>query len=325
MRRCPITYEEIPDDQFYSSAGLHLLDPKLSHLEVLPLSASEQREEALKRAGKMSVQGLQLKLSAVLKVKEGKFEIVDCGGRYLLKPPSLIFKELPENEDLTMRLAKIAGINVPLHGLLWGSDGSMTYFIKRFDRKGYKRIPLEDFAQLSGHSRDTKYQSSMEKVAKVIEDFATFAPLERVELFRRTLFSFLVGNEDMHLKNFSLITQGNKTTLSPAYDFVNSTLALLNAKEELALPISGKKSNLSKKDLITYFGIERLGLNSKIIQKVTAEFKLALEKWPSIIDRSFLSEEAKSQYLELIVARSRRLQLSEGVLGAKPTPALETP
>jgi serine/threonine-protein kinase HipA len=309
MRRCPITYEEIPDNEIYSSDGLRLIDPKLSHLEILPLSASEQREEALRRVGKMSIQGLQLKLSAILKVKEGRFEIVDCGGKYLLKPQSVHYPELPENEDLTMRLAKIVEINVPLHGLLWAKDESLTYFIKRFDRKGHKRIAVEDFAQLSGHSRDTKYNSSMENVAKVIKEHATFAQVEMVELFRRTLFSFLVGNEDMHLKNFSLITQPGKVTLSPAYDFLNSTLAMANAKEELALPIRGRKANLSRKDLIEYFGMERLGLSQKSVDRVLGGFKKGLEIWPNIIENSFLSERSKSGYLGIVRQRAERLGL----------------
>ncbi len=96
---------------------------------------------------------------------------MDCNGRYILKPPSLDYPELPENEDLTMRVAAAAGIEVPVHGLVRGRDGSLTYFIRRFDRTGRTRLPLEDFAQLSGASRETKYESSMEKVAAVVDRF----------------------------------------------------------------------------------------------------------------------------------------------------------
>src|SRR5882724_11657416 len=112
---------------------------------------------------------------------------------------------------------------------------------------------MEDFAQLSGASRDTKYESSMEKVAKVIDAYCTFPVIEQIKLFQRVLFSFLVGNEDMHLKNFSLITRKTgRVDLSPAYDFVNSTIALPNAKEEMALPIRGKRSNLTRSDIFDY-------------------------------------------------------------------------
>ena len=121
----------------------------------------------------------------------------DLGGEHPFNPVRL---------DLTMRLAAAAGIEVPVHGLLRSIDGSFTYFIKGLDRDGRDRLPVEDFAQLSGEGRDTKYDSSMEKVADVIDQFCTFPAIERVKLFERTLFNFLVGNEDMHLKNFSLLT-----------------------------------------------------------------------------------------------------------------------
>ena len=182
----------------------------------------------------MSIQGVQPKLSAVLSVKAGRFDVVDSGGEFILKPPSSSYPELPENEDLTMRLAAAAKVRVPLHGMLWAKDHTRTYFIRRFDRgrKG-KKFAVEDFAQLLGKTRDTKYDSSMEQVAKTL-DYCTFPIVEGRELFRRTVFCFLAGNEDMHLKNFSLLTRDGKTTLSPAYDLLSSSLVLSNP-EELAL------------------------------------------------------------------------------------------
>jgi serine/threonine-protein kinase HipA len=137
-------------------------------------------------------------------------------------------------------------------------------FQKRFDRIGHnKKLALEGFAQLSNEDRHTKYNSSMEKVITVIEKFCTFPKIEFVKLFKLTLFNFLVGNEDMHLKNFSLITKNKKISLSPAYDLLNSTISQKNAKEEIALPIRGRKSNLTKRDFFDYFAVERLGLNPK--------------------------------------------------------------
>ena len=152
---------------------------------------------------------MQPKLSAALNVRDGVFEVVDLGGRYILKPQVERYKHLPENEDVTMRLAATVGIEIPLHGLVYSKDGSLTYFIRRYDRKGQKdKVHVEDFAQLSGASRDTKYDSSMERVADIVEKFCTFPAIEKLKLFKRTVFSFLVGNEDMHLKNFSLIVRG---------------------------------------------------------------------------------------------------------------------
>ncbi len=120
----------------------------------------------------MSIQGVRPKLSARLNISRSKFEIVDRGGTNILKPQPADYPELPENEDLTMRLAKTCGIEVPLHFLVRGSDGERIYVMKRFNRTGRKgKVAMEDFAQLSGLSRETKYTSSMEKAAKTIETF----------------------------------------------------------------------------------------------------------------------------------------------------------
>jgi serine/threonine-protein kinase HipA len=307
--RCPISYEPLPEGRSYSIKALKQLDKRLTDLVDLPFSAEEQRQEALRRAGKMSVPGLQLKLSAVLNAREQRFELVDRGGRFLLKPPSNDYAELPENEDLTMRLAAQVGIQVPFHGMVRTKDGSLTYFIKRFDRVGRKgRVPVEDFAQLTGNSRETKYDSSMEKVSKVLE-MCTFPALERANLFRRTIFSFLVGNEDRHLKNFSLISRDKKQELAPAYDLLNSTLALAGAaKEELALSLHGKRSKLTRKDLLEYFP-SYLKLPAKLVAECMNDFRSCLPAWKELIGISFLKEESKHKYLRLLEDRVGRLQL----------------
>ena len=205
-----------------------------------------------------------------------------------------------------MRMAEAVGIEVPVHGLMWAADGSLTYFIRRFDRPGRGRLPLEDFAQISGESRDTKYNSSMEKVAGVVDRFCTFPALERVKLFERTLFSFLVGNEDMHLKNFSLITRDGKIELAPAYDFLNTTIAIPKPQEELALPLNGKKSNLTRNDLVRYFARERLQINEKVVTETMGRFREALPQCRGLLDRSFLSLEMKEKFLSLLEARAQK-------------------
>ncbi len=293
MNRCPITYDSLPDGVHYSPQGLRQLHRDLKSLAPLEFTAEQQRQEAIRR----------------MRISEGRFEIVDRGGRYILKPPSLDFPELPANEDVTMRMAAAVDIEVPLHGLLRSADPSLTYFIRRFDRAGRERLPVEDFAQLSGASRDTKYDSSMEKVADIVDRFCTFPSIERVKLFERTLFSFLVGNEDMHLKNFSLITRQRKVELAPAYDFLNTTIALVNPREELALPLNGKKSKLTRKDIVDYFGRERLRLNDVILNETLARFSQALPRWHERLGHSFLSEDARGRFAELLTQRTRRMQL----------------
>ena len=135
----------------------------------------------------------------------------------------------------------------------------------------------------------------------------TFPKIELVKLFKLTLFNFLVGNEDMHLKNFSLITKDNKISLAPAYDLLNSTIAQKNASEEIALPIRGRKRNLSKHDLCDYFAVERFGLNAKVMANILQEFQQAIPRWQELITISFLSREMQIKYLNLLDDRCKRL------------------
>lgn len=306
MNRCPITYENF-EEGIYSPKGLKRLSPALKKLALLDYTAEELRAEAMQRACNMSIQGIQPKLSAVLNIKDGRFEVVDKGGKYILKPPHPIFPELPQNEDLTMRLAGCIGIEVPVHGLVYGKDGLLTYFIKRFDRKGQKdKIAVEDFAQLAGLSRDTKYNYSMEKLVKLIDETCTFPAIEKSRLFKRVLFNYLVGNEDMHLKNYSVIIRNGKVELSPAYDFLNSSIVLKGDIEEIALTLKGKKSNLNRSDFIYYLGTERCGLTDKVIEKTLSSVQQGIPTWFNLIDNSFLTDVMKEKYSDLL---KRRIQI----------------
>ena len=303
MNRCPITYSPC-DDKTYSEKGLKFLSPTLKTLALLDFTAEELRAEAMHRATKMSIQGVQPKLSAVLNIKKGSFDIVDKRGRYILKPQHHLFPELPQNEDLTMRLAASIGIEVPLHGLIYSKDGSLTYFIKRFDRKGQKdKIAVEDFAQLAGLSRDTKYNFSMEKLVKLIDEYCTFPAIEKARLFKIVLFNYLIGNEDMHLKNYSVIIRNGKVELSPAYDLLNTSIVLQGEFEEIALTLKGKKSNLNYDVLVNYFGKERCGLTDRIIEKIVDTIQKALYSWFELIDISFLSDDMKDKYRSFLQIR----------------------
>lgn len=187
---CPITYEVIDGKQKYSRAGLKKLSRYLHDLKNLPYSAELQRIEARKRAGKMSIQGVQPKLSAIINIQKQEFEICDGDGLYILKPQSEYYQEVPENEDLTMHLAAMIGIKVPVHGLIYSVDETLTYFIKRFDRLPNKqKVAVEDFSQLAGLRRETKYDFSMERLIPIIDKYCSFPIIEKKELFLRTLFN----------------------------------------------------------------------------------------------------------------------------------------
>ncbi len=309
MNRCPITYEPISANENYSITGLSLLSPHLEFLKPFPYNVDEQLRLASELASKISIQGVQPKLSVKLDVKSGLFVVVERGGRFIIKPQNPMFPNLPENEDLTMKMAASAGIEVPVHGLARGKDNNLFYFIKRFDRlSNNEKLALEDFAQLAGMSRDTKYSYSLERVISLLDTYMTFPIIEKVKLFRLILFNFLVGNEDAHLKNYSLIVRKGKQELSPCYDLLNSTLALGKGSfEESALPLAGKKRNFTKNDFFRYLAGERLDLTRKVISSIAEEMEQSLTEWELLIKASFLSREKQEAYWEIVQERANRL------------------
>ena len=306
--RCPITYELT--ESTYSRNGLNLLSRNLGDLNAIEYSAEEQRHEAALRATRLSIQGVQPKLSAVLNIQEAKLEIVDIKGKYIIKPQHHIYPQLPENEDLTMKLAAKCGIITPIHGMIYSKDGSLSYFIKRFDRSGKNnKLPLEDFAQLAEEKRETKYDYSIEKLIRILDNHCTFPQMEKSKFFKRFLFNFLVGNEDMHLKNYSLITRNDIIELSPAYDFLNTSIVLGKDLEESALSLAGKKKKFNRTLLIDYLGRERLKLNKKIIANIVKDLEKAFPFWFDLIEISFLNQYLKNSYAELLKNRMDILKM----------------
>jgi serine/threonine-protein kinase HipA len=304
VNRCLITYDPVPDGSDYSARGLRILHSRLLHLDPLPFTNEELIQEAVNRASKMSLQGIQPKLSAILRVREGRFELVDKGGRFILKPPNAAYPQLPENEDLTMKLARVAGLETPDHGLVRAKDGKLVYWIRRFDRVGQKgKLAVEDFAQLLGRDRETKYDSSVEQVVESIDRYCTFPVVEKKVFFERFLFNYLVGNEDMHLKNYSVITDRDVVRLAPCYDFLSSTVVLRESSEESALPLRGKKSGFTRNLVVKYLGGERLGLPEQVIESVLKAFRDIGPLGQGLIERSFLSSGLKKQYQALVISR----------------------
>ncbi len=310
MNHCLILYEPCGDAQ-YSLKGLALLSKNLKNLQNLPFSAEEQRREAILHAEKLSIQGVQPKLGARLNVRQGCFELSDTDSRFILKPQNRDFLQLPENEAVTMLMAAACGIETPVSGLVKSEDESLTYFIRRFDRLSKtQKLSVEDFAQLTHNNRERKYASSMERVAEVLEQFCSFPTIEKIKLFRLVLFNFLVGNEDAHLKNFSLITRNGKVELSPAYDLLNTTIALRGANiEEMALPLSGKKRKLTADLLIHYYGQDRLKLSGKSIEQVFSEIRKTSPIWMNLLEICFLNDDLKQKYRILLEKRLKILGL----------------
>ena len=256
-----------------------------------------------------SLTGVQPKLSLNLNKHEGtsRLTIVGLWGDYIFKPQTAGYPELPENEDLTMHLASAAKIKVVPHSLIRLADGKLGYITKRIDRtKKGEKIDMEDMCQLTLHPTEYKYKGSYEQIAKAIMQHCDMPRLDLTNYMQVLLFCFVTGNNDMHLKNFSLYRPSNSYQLSPAYDLVNVAIANPKDTEELALTLSGRKSKLQLKDFMS--SAATMGLEPNVMLRLIDNMHKALPKWESLIQRSFLSDEVKDLYSQIITSRLNRLK-----------------
>jgi len=199
----------------------------------VPFRATDVTREAQKMVGRMSISGVQPKLSVIHDPMKHQVLVVERGGLYILKPQTERFESIPENENLCMNIASTFGIEVPPHGLLPLLDGSLVYLVKRFDRlEDGSKLQQEDFQQLL--QIDDKYDGSYERIANYIKEHSSVPGLDLIRLFERALLFYALGNGDAHLKNFSLLrSEEIGYQLSPAYDIVNSRLVLPEEQEEV--------------------------------------------------------------------------------------------
>jgi len=256
-----------------------------------------------------AITGVQPKLSIQLekhKSTPSKLTIVGLYGDYILKPPSEEYAELPENEDLTMHLANLIQITTAKHTLIRLKSGELAYLTKRFDRANGNKIAVEDFCQLSENLTEHKYRGSIEKIGKIAYSHNTNKGYEAQKLFELVLFCFLTGNTDMHLKNFSLIENNSgEYEFSPAYDLLNTSIAIPQDKEETALTINGKKRKLKIEDFNSL--AKTLQINEKFIDKIYKKFENAIPNWNLFIENSFLSIEKKQNYIHTIHLKYNQL------------------
>ena len=258
---------------------------------------------------KTTVPGVQAKLSMDIKKVEGeikRFTIVGLQGRYILKPQTDKYAELPENEDLTMHLAQQAGITVVPHCLARFTDGRLVYLTKRIDRtKKNEKIAMEDLCQLSEQLTDSKYRGSYDKISKVIKQYSAAPMLDVVNFWQVVLFSWIVGNSDMHLKNFSLYAPNGQHVMSPAYDMINTLIVMPEDTDELALSLNGKQRKITWQDFVQ--SMTRSGVPEKVQENMRAQFVKAQPQWEETIRNSFLSVEMQDQYIAMINERLARL------------------
>lgn len=259
-----------------------------------------------------AITGVQPKLSLDIekpKNEPSRLTIVGFHGDFILKPPSSYFKELPENEDMTMHLARLVKIRTAEHGLIRLKSGDLAYITKRFDRNKGKKIAVEDFCQLSENLTEHKYRGSVEKIGKLIYTFTKNQGYEAQRLFELVLFCYLTGNADMHLKNFSLIENTfGEFELSPAYDLVNTAIVMPEDKEESALNINGKKRKLNLDDFKVL--ATSLKINDKSLTAIYKRFETVFPVWISWIEHSFLSDEMKESYIGILKERFDKLYLT---------------
>jgi serine/threonine-protein kinase HipA len=238
-----------------------------------------------------------------------RFTIVGLWGRYILKPQTDSYHALPELEDLTMHLAEIAGIDVVPHSLIRFNDGELCYITRRIDRTDDgAKLDMEDMCQLTERLTEYKYRGSHERIAKAISQYSSTAKLDLTKYWEQVLFSWIVGNADMHLKNYSLYSpDGNDYQLTPAYDLLSTALVLPEDTEELALTLCGKKRKLSRQNFIS--AMAESGLNDKVCANIFGGFERVMSRWYEFIRKSFIPTEMQEQYICLINSRLKRLQI----------------
>lgn len=254
-----------------------------------------------------TVTGVQAKLSVDLEHDEygnlQRLTIVGVMGRYILKPQTERFTCLPEIEDLTMHLAEIARIETVPHSLIRFADGELNYITRRIDRSDSgEKYAMEDFCQISEHLTEHKYNGSYEMIAMLIKRHSAAPLLDLTNFWQQVVFSWIVGNADMHLKNFSLISHKKGIyNLSPTYDQVSTAIVMPEDTEELALSLNGWKKKLMRADFLE--GMIESGLDTIVANRILDRFQTYKDKWNETIDLSFITEEQKQQFKEQISQR----------------------
>lgn len=315
MSNCLYCYQPLPVDgqrDFHERCSLEFFGEKTAPL--LPYTLDQMAELAKNVVERsVAVPGVQPKISLSLvretvnHQRQERLTVVGAlGGQYIFKPPSEQFKELPANEHLTMRIAEALGIRTVPSSLIRLASGELAYITKRIDRTpAGEKIHMLDMFQIT--EAFDKYRSSMERVGKALERYSAITLLDLLRYFELTLFALLTGNNDMHLKNFSMIqTNEEDWELAPAYDLLNVQIVLPADKEELALTLAARKSKLTRENLDGFgSGLGLLERQLKDVYTRFAEGRTGVEDW---IRRSFLSPNLQERYFDLLSERYARFE-----------------
>lgn len=313
--KCLHCYKPLSDGEVDYHKGCARKIFESAIVPVLPYTRANIKELAREIvAASTTVTGVQAKLS--LDISRGKageaqrFTIVGLWGKYILKPQTDRFANLPENEDLTMHMAEAAGIKTVPHSLIRFADGELCYITRRIDRtRQGGKIAMEDMCQLSERLTEDKYKGSYERIAKLIRQHSAAPLLDVVNFWEVVVFSWLTGNADMHLKNFSLYRPADNYILTPAYDLLSTVLAMPEDDEELALTLNGKKKRIRRNDFEK--AMLENGMKDNAIAKLFDRFSKSVPKWHGLINESFLPKALQKAYHDKIDIMARRLSIIE--------------
>lgn len=308
MCKCLYCYKELKAGQtdFHPACAKRFFGTR--NVPILPYTRAQLGDLARQVVrSQTTLTGVQAKLS--LDINRGgrnepdRFTIVGLWGKFILKPQTRTYRALPELEDLTMHLAEASKIAVVPHSLVRFKDGELCYITRRIDRSDDgRKIPMEDMCQLTKRLTEYKYKGSYEQISKAIRLYSATPKLDIINFWEVVVFSWITGNADMHLKNFSLYQSlGSGYTLTPAYDMLSTALVMPEDTEELALTLNGKKRKLRKEDFVK--SIASSGIEKKVIDNMARKFSRNLPKWFELIDRSFLPDDMKHKYKNLILRR----------------------
>lgn len=316
MQRCLYCYQPLEQGQtdFHPQCSKKLFGTTTP--PELPYTKDDIESLALEVVrSQVTVTGVQPKLSVDLeKEANGKkrFTIVGLWGKYILKPQTELYVNLPENEDLTMHLATMVNIKTVPHSLIRFKDGSLAYITRRIDRDKKKgKIPMEDMCQLTEKLTEQKYKGSHEQIAKIIMLHSAYPVLDLLTYFEVLLFCYLTGNADMHLKNFSLYKPANEYILAPAYDLLSTKLVLPDDKDELALTLNARKRKLKKSDFNHLLNTYKI--DEKVIENIYEKYRKIVPQWLNFIDTSFLPQQMKEEYKSIINKRKSILEIQEDI------------
>lgn len=308
MAKCLICYKDDLANGIYYHPECALKFFGTKEAPDLNYSFVEMKDLARKIVQSQGIMtGVQPKISLGLeRTGKERRKLALMMGEFILKPPSQYYREMPETEDLTMHLAEICKIATVPHALIPMKSGELSYITRRIDRSGGLKVHMEDLCQLSELLTEDKYRSSMERVGKLVGQLSMYPGLDLVNLFELTIFNYVTGNNDMHLKNFSLIDNGRGWQLSPAYDLLNVNLVNEKDPEESALSICGKKRKLKKPDFLQLAIAYKL--NDAQTRNAFRKILNAEERLIDFINISFLSPGYKTQYIQILKARCRELK-----------------